>query len=578
MTAGRVDQATVSGALRSDNTRLTRLENSDGSFPWIYVGTYPGDTDTTPPSPPLESGWVYQDPTKPIRFKRVLNWLFIEGGAGILGGTDGSVIFTLPVLYRPAKDQIGQLAGLNGGNGSFTYDVFTDGTVVYVNQCGCGGGGGGATGPTGPAGATGPTGPAGPTGPTGATGAGGATGPPGPTGATGATGSAGATGPTGPTGAAGATGPTGATGGTGSSGPPSSVSAQWNYSSSIGGGDPGIGNVAFDSTTIGAIGNLYISETDANSVDETNLLGLASLSDSAISGTMRLTSVADMTKWMELGYISTGPASPFVAWVAGFGTGSATSVPFANGELVWVTFTNTGNHGDIGPAGPTGATGTDGATGPTGATGTTGDIGPTGATGTAGSPGATGPTGATGSPGTTGSTGPTGPTGTTGPTGSTGPTGATGTAGITGSTGPTGATGATGSPGQSFTWRGTWSTLTTYALDDVVEGSDGSTYISVQNANIAHDPTLDLSHTWWDVFTLHGVDGATGPTGPTGPTGATGGAGPTGPTGPTGTAGATGSTGPTGPTGPTGTTGPTGATGVANYGLVYTTSLHNVTF
>ena len=257
--------------------------------------------------------------------------------------------------------------------------------------------------------------------------------------------------------------------------------------------------------------------------------------------------------------------------------------------------------GGAGPTGPTGPTGTNGSAGATGATGGTGATGPVGSTGSTGSTGATGTAGPTGATGTAGSNGAAGATGPTGPTGGTGPTGPTG------STGSTGATGSTGTAGQSFTWRGTWSTLTTYALDDVVEASDGSTYISVQNANIAHDPTLDLTHVWWDDFAVHGDVGPTGPTGPTGATGATGtagsngsngsagatgatgatgtgatgptgptggtgtagatgGVGPTGPTGPTGIAGSNGSAGATGPTGPTGGTGPTGATGTGATG------------
>lgn len=183
-----------------------------------------------------------------------------------------------------------------------------------------------------------------------------------------------------------------------------------------------------------------------------------------------------------------------------------------------------------------------------------GETGPTGPTGPIG---ATGPQGSTGASGATGATGPVGATGPTGvgTTGATGPSGTTGPVGATGATGPSGATGSTGSPGQSFTWRGTWSILTTYALDDVVEASDNNTYISLQNSNIAHDPTTDLTHIWWDVFTIHGLDGATGPTGPSGATG------------PTGASGATGPTGATGATGVTGVTGPMGSLGFALVGL-----------
>ena len=382
MTAGRVDQTTGTGALRSDNDRLKRLENGDGSFPWIYVGTFPGDPLTTPPSPPFENGWTAVNLASPPRFKRVLNWLFFEGGSGITGGADNTVIFTLPVRYRPVVQMPGQIAGLSGG-GSFTYTVNTDGTVVYETQCVCGSGEAGPTGPTGPAGPTGDTGPAGATGATGPTGA---TGDPGATGATGPTGSAGATGATGPTGTAGPTGDTGPTGAAGATGPT---------------GAAGPTGPTGATGTAGATG------------------------PTGPTGTTGATGPAGSTG--NTG--DTGPAGPT-------GTTGATGAAGPTGP--------TGTTGAAGPTGPTGATGatgtpgTTGATGPAGPTGPTGDTGPTGvtgptgATGTAGTTGPTGPTGATGTAGTTGPTGPTGATGTAGATGTTGPTGPTGATGASG--------------------------------------------------------------------------------------------------------------------------------------------------
>ena len=88
--------------------------------------------------------------------------------------------------------------------------------------------------------------------------------------------------------------------------------------------------------------------------------------------------------------------------------------------------------------------------------------------------------------------------------------GTAGSNGACGISGVSGITGVPGSDGQSFTWEGTWSILTTYDLDDVVVGSDDNDYISKQNTNLAHDPTLDGAHTWWDVFTIKGPVGAWG--------------------------------------------------------------------
>jgi hypothetical protein len=243
-----------------------------------------------------------------------------------------------------------------------------------------------------------------------------------------------------------------------------------------------------------------------------------------------------------------------------------------------------GPAGAAGPAGSQGPTGTAGATGPQGPKGDVGAAGPTGLTGAQGIQGTTGLTGSTGAQGPQGVAGPTGPKGADstvpGPTGPQGPIGNTGPAGTTGAQGPQGTQGVagpTGPAGQSFTYRGTWVAGTTYALDDVVTGSDGTSYISLAGGNAGHDPTTDATHTYWSVMAIHG---ATGPQGAQGAQGIQGPTGNTGAQGPTGSTGATGLTGPIGNTGATGATGPSGATtfvsgtanptaGVGSDGAVY---------
>jgi hypothetical protein len=42
-----------------------------------------------------------------------------------------------------------------------------------------------------------------------------------------------------------------------------------------------------------------------------------------------------------------------------------------------------------------------------------------------------------------------------------------------------------------------WSSGTTYALNAKVGGSDGTIYQSKANGNLGHDPTLDVTHTFW---------------------------------------------------------------------------------
>jgi Collagen triple helix repeat (20 copies) len=163
-----------------------------------------------------------------------------------------------------------------------------------------------------------------------------------------------------------------------------------------------------------------------------------------------------------------------------------------------------------------------------------------------------GPQGIQGIPGvagTTGATGPAGPQGLTGPVGPAGPTGATGIAGATGPQGP------------PVSFRGVWSTATTYSIGDSVF-YNGSSYISLTSGNIANQPATNPAV--WSLLAQQGTAGATGAVGPQGPIGfpgATGAAGPIGPQGPVGPIGLTGATGPAGPTGATGNTGATGAIG-----------------
>lgn len=327
-------------------------------------------------------------------------------------------------------------------------------------------------------------------GPQGVTGPTGATGRTGPTGATASTGVDGATGPTGATGQVGATGPTGSVGPTGPQG------------------------IQGASGSTGAAGN-------------------------AVTGPSGATGV-------------TGPA----------GTQGPTGATGNNGTNGFDGATGptgrtgpTGFTGDPGPTGPQGV----GATGPTGATGGTGPQGIQGPSGATGNPGntVTGPsiTGATGPQGIDGHTGPTGATGSVGPSGPTGATGTNGTSGttVTGPTGPTGSsvtgptgpagTGATGATGAGPNWRGDWSALTSYNLNDEVF-HNGSAFIARATGVLSEPPAASPP-----IVTVQGPPGPLGATGPTGATGGTG-TGPTGPPGPTGSDATV--TGPTGPTGASG--------------------------
>jgi hypothetical protein len=144
--------------------------------------------------------------------------------------------------------------------------------------------------------------------------------------------------------------------------------------------------------------------------------------------------------------------------------------------------------------------------------------------------------------GYTGATGATGRTGAMGATGSMGPMGATGATGAVGAQGAQGVAGVNGRDGTSFTWQGLYSAGKTYAKNDVVQATDGQSYISQAPDNIGNDP-LAPNSSWWSLLAARGVAGQTGATGATGQTGTTGQTGATGAVGPQGPVGAQGPAG-----------------------------------
>jgi len=255
---------------------------------------------------------------------------------------------------------------------------------------------------------------------------------------------------------------------------------------------------------------------------------------------------------------------------------------------------------DAGPAGAAGAVGPAGPQGPIGASG------PAGATGLAGAAGTSGATGPQGPAGPTGATGPQGPAGSStalnyqgtyssttnyvlgdivlygassyisliagndGNTPALSPTdwgllaeGGT-QIGPSGLAGPAGPTGPQGPPG--FVYQGSYSSVTNYALGDVVLWQ-GSSYTSLIASN--HGNTPSLSPQQWGPLTAQGPQGSTGAAGapgPQGPQGSPGSVGPPGEKGDQGNqgiAGQAGAQGIPGSTGAQGLSGPMGPQGVA---------------
>ena len=125
----------------------------------------------------------------------------------------------------------------------------------------------------------------------------------------------------------------------------------------------------------------------------------------------------------------------------------------------------------------------------------------------------TGAVGPKGDTGPTGLAGPQGPTGPVGAKGDKGDTGATGPQGPVGAPGAQGATGPQGARGMSF--KGGWSGLTSYAVDDAVLYGGSAWLARRGNTNVSPVEGED-----WTMLVSKGDQGATGDTGRTsGPTG-----------------------------------------------------------
>lgn len=99
---------------------------------------------------------------------------------------------------------------------------------------------------------------------------------------------------------------------------------------------------------------------------------------------------------------------------------------------------------------------------------------------------------------------------------------------------------------KGYTYRGAWSSATTYSVLDVVT-SGGSSYLA---RAASHGKSPAANPGYWGVLAARGATGAQGATGAHGP------------------AGPQGATGAQGPAGPQGAAGPQGPSGVSGYNVV----------
>jgi hypothetical protein len=97
----------------------------------IYVGTYPGDTDTTPDSPPFQNGWHNAGGDFPLLKFAKGGDTYVRMEGAIDGGADGTVVFTLPVGYRP-EQSLRYVGALSAGSDIMTIQVDPTGDVTVV--------------------------------------------------------------------------------------------------------------------------------------------------------------------------------------------------------------------------------------------------------------------------------------------------------------------------------------------------------------------------------------------------------------------------------------------------------------
>jgi hypothetical protein len=127
---GRLVQPGTPAAIGNLNKRTRALEQASHGH-LIYVGTYPTDPNTSSESPPFQNGWGNIGGDYPPLAFCLTAAGFVEFEGTCDGGTDGSVVFTLPEGYRPDQSQR-FVAALSAGSDFMTLQVDPTGDVTVV--------------------------------------------------------------------------------------------------------------------------------------------------------------------------------------------------------------------------------------------------------------------------------------------------------------------------------------------------------------------------------------------------------------------------------------------------------------
>ena len=286
----------------------------------------------------------------------------VVGVTGVTGATGVGVTGATGVVGETGVSGATGVAGVTGVTGATGVAGTTgvSGATGVVGVTGATGviGETGVTGVTGATGAgtTGATGVVGVTGATGVIGVSGATGAVGVTGVTGATGVAGVTGVSGATGVVGVTGATGAgvtgvTGATGVTGP--TPAPRFIYSNDTTASDPTSGYLKFDSTTLGSVTKMYISEIDMDGRNISSWIGQFDDSTHADPKgyiTFIKSDGSGLSIWKVTGTTTSGGTWRTVN-ISRLDGGN-----FTNNDVFYISFSRTGDDGTgdvVGPASST---------------------------------------------------------------------------------------------------------------------------------------------------------------------------------------------------------------------------------
>ena len=142
---------------------------------------------------------------------------------------------------------------------------------------------------------------------------------------------------------------------------------------------------------------------------------------------------------------------------------------------------------------------------------------------------------------------------------SSGTSGTSGSSGSSGTDGTSGTSGSSGSSGTGFSYKGAWSSSTTYNQNDVVNYG-GQSYVAL-SINTNKQPSIFPAI--WEVFSAAGSNGTSGTSGSSGTDGSSGTSGSNGTDGSSGTSGSNGTDGSSGTSGTSGSNGTDGSSGTS---------------